>query len=97
MAPSRSPAAGYDVNDYLGRFVPITRAMGVRFRSFDDAGVVISAPLAPNINDKGIAFGGTLASLLFLSGWALEAFIEGGGGKAAAFHGLYVAMRKKIP
>jgi thioesterase domain-containing protein len=31
----------------------------------------MTAPLKPNINDKGIAFGGTLASMLALSGWAV--------------------------
>jgi thioesterase domain-containing protein len=29
------------------------------------------APLAPNVNDKGCAFGGSLVSLMTLSGWAL--------------------------
>jgi thioesterase domain-containing protein len=64
-------AAGRAINAYLARFVPITRAMGIRLRSFDDAGVTLTAPLKPNINDKGIAFGGSLASILALSGWAL--------------------------
>jgi len=31
----------------------------------------ITAPLAANVNDKGNAFGGSLASVLTLSGWAL--------------------------
>jgi thioesterase domain-containing protein len=64
-------AAVRALNAYLGRFVPITRAMGIRLRSFDDGGVMMTAPLAPNINDKGIAFGGSLSSILALSGWAL--------------------------
>lgn len=51
--------------------MPITRAMGIRLRSFDAGGVTMTAPLRPNINDKGIAFGGTLGSILALSGWAL--------------------------
>jgi thioesterase domain-containing protein len=29
------------------------------------------APLAPNVNDKGCAFGGSLVSLMTLCGWAL--------------------------
>lgn len=64
-------AAARAVNAYLGRHVPITRAMGIRLRSFGDDGVTMTAPLKPNINDKGIAFGGSLASILALSGWAL--------------------------
>jgi thioesterase domain-containing protein len=64
-------AAARAVNAYLARHVPITRAMGIRMRSFDEGGVTMTAPLAPNINDKGIAFGGSLVSILALSGWAL--------------------------
>lgn len=70
MGTSRR-AAGHDVNAYLARYVPITRAMGIRLRSSGADGVTMTAPLKPNINDKGIAFGGTLASILALSGWAL--------------------------
>ncbi len=64
--------AAHDVDDFLARHVPITQAMGIRLRSWGVAGVTITAPLKPNINDKGIAFGGTLASILALSGWRLS-------------------------
>lgn len=72
MSASHSrEAAGQRVNAYLADHVPITRAMGIRLRSFDDTGVTMTAPLEPNVNDKGIAFGGSLASILALSCWAL--------------------------
>jgi len=64
MRAPRTVVAGHDVNAYLARHVPITRAMGIRLRSFDAGGVTMTAPLAPNVNDKGIAFGGSLASIL---------------------------------
>jgi thioesterase domain-containing protein len=70
MAARTARAPAHDVNAYLARHVPITRAMGIRLRSFGADGVTMTAPLRPNINDKGIAFGGTLASILALSGWA---------------------------
>lgn len=70
MAARTARAPAHDVNAYLARHVPITRAMGIRLRSFGADGVTMTAPLKPNINDKGIAFGGTLASILALSGWA---------------------------
>jgi thioesterase domain-containing protein len=73
----------HDVNAYLARHVPITQAMGIRFRSFDGDGVLLTAPLAPNINDKGMAFGGTLASLLALAGWALTDLVLRRAGMAA--------------
>lgn len=75
--------AGHDVNAYLARYVPITQAMGIRMRSFDAAGVTMTAPLKPNINDKGIAFGGTLAAILALSGWALTDLVLREAGEAA--------------
>ncbi len=83
---SRNPGsaiAGHDVNAYLARHVPITQAMGIRMRSFDAAGVTMTAPLKPNINDKGIAFGGTLTSILALSGWALADLLLREAGLAA--------------
>ena len=43
----------------------------------------MTAPLKPNINDKGIAFGGTLASILALSGWALTDLVLREAGEAA--------------
>src|SRR6185312_1239186 len=33
--------------------------------------LVLGAPLAPNVNDKGCAFGGSLVSLMTLCGWGL--------------------------
>ena len=75
--------AKHDVNAYLARHVPITQAMGIRLRSFDAAGVTMTAPLKPNINDKGIAFGGTLASILALSGWALTDLVLREAGEVA--------------
>lgn len=77
------PAGTHDVNAYLARHVPITQAMGIRFRSFDGDGVLFTAPLAPNVNDKGMAFGGTLASVLALAGWALTDLVLRRGGVPA--------------
>jgi thioesterase domain-containing protein len=45
--------------------------MQLRVHSYDGARLVLAAPLAPNINDKGCAFGGSLVSLLTLAGWGL--------------------------
>ena len=33
--------------------------------------ITLSAPLAPNINDKGTAFAGSTAGLATLTGWCL--------------------------
>jgi len=51
--------------------IPLTRAMQVTAAAFDGESLVLAAPLAPNVNDKGCAFGGSLASLMTLAGWGL--------------------------
>jgi thioesterase domain-containing protein len=51
--------------------IPLARAMQLQIAAYGPNGLTLLAPLAPNINDKGCAFGGSLASLLTLSCWAL--------------------------
>ena len=51
--------------------IPITQKMGLRLVRYDHEGLVISAPLAENVNDKQTAFAGSLATVVTLSGWAL--------------------------
>lgn len=51
--------------------IPLTRAMGVRVVRADQYGLVIGAALAPNLNHKQTAFGGSLNSLATLACWGL--------------------------
>ena len=51
--------------------IPLTLAMRVEIRRYDGEHLILAAPLEPNVNDKGCAFGGSLASLMTLSGWGL--------------------------
>lgn len=51
--------------------IPLGAAMRLSIESLDDEGIVLSAPLGPNINDKGTAFGGALVSMMILAGWSL--------------------------
>lgn len=53
------------------RKIPLAAAMQIAVRAYDGDRLVLAAPLAPNVNDKGCAFGGSLASLLTLAGWGL--------------------------
>ena len=48
----------------------LAKHMSIIVESADDAGVVLRAPLAPNANYKGTAFGGSLYSVAVLTGWA---------------------------
>lgn len=62
--------------------IPLARAMALAVDRVGATGVRLSAPLAPNRNDKGCAFGGSLASLLTLASWGsvLAALGEAGEG-----------------
>ncbi|WEN15191.1 YiiD C-terminal domain-containing protein [Rhodanobacter sp. AS-Z3] len=51
--------------------IPLAHAMDLELAGYDDDSLTLRAPLAPNINDKGCAFGGSLVSVMTLSGWAL--------------------------
>ena len=51
--------------------IPLARAMELKVAEFDGNRLALAAPLAPNVNDKGCAFGGSLGSLLTLAGWGL--------------------------
>jgi thioesterase domain-containing protein len=51
--------------------IPLARAMGLSVGAYDNESLILAAPLAPNVNDKGCAFGGSLASLMTLAGWGL--------------------------
>ncbi len=51
--------------------IPLARAMNLQLGAYDIDTLSLCAPLAPNVNDKGCAFGGSLVSLMTLSGWAL--------------------------
>ncbi len=51
--------------------IPLARAMDLELSAHDDDRLVLRAPLAPNVNDKGCAFGGSLVSLMTLAGWGL--------------------------
>lgn len=53
------------------REIPLARAMQVSVAGYSGATLELAAPLAPNRNDKGCAFGGSLTALMTLAGWGL--------------------------
>ena len=67
---ARMAAAGALV-EFMREKIPMARAMDVRLAAYRDGMFSLGAPLAPNANDKGCAFGGSLVSLMTLAGWAL--------------------------
>ncbi len=59
----------YLQNRIAGEFT-LAQHIGIVVESADDDAVVLRAPLAANVNDKGTAFGGSLYSVAVLAGWA---------------------------
>ena len=51
--------------------IPPVHALQLRLAGYDRDSLSLAAPLAPNVNDKGSAFGGSLVSLMTLAAWAL--------------------------
>lgn len=54
--------------------IPLTAAMHWQIDQIDNQGLKASAPLTPNINDKGTFFGGSSSALMTISGWAFIKF-----------------------
>jgi thioesterase domain-containing protein len=51
--------------------IPLARSMALELGDYDGEQLTLRSPLAPNVNDKGCAFGGSLVSLMTLTGWGL--------------------------
>jgi len=60
-----------ELERYIHEHIPLSKAMGVSVVSVDESGVALEAPLGPNINHRGSAFGGSASALAILAGWAL--------------------------
>src|SRR5689334_10249031 len=58
-----------ELQETLIQEIPITQHLGITVESYEDHRLILSAPLAQNINHKGTAFAGSLNALLTLAGW----------------------------
>lgn len=58
-----------ELQETLMQEIPITQHLGITTQSYDGHRLVLSAPLAQNINHKGTAFAGSLNALMTLAGW----------------------------
>jgi thioesterase domain-containing protein len=65
-----TPARLYQLERQLHAMPPV-RALALRIVGYDGDTLALTAPLEHNVNDKGSAFGGSLASLLTLAAWGL--------------------------
>jgi len=67
----------------LTRDIPLGGAMDLTVARLDEKGIVLELPLAANVNDKGTAFGGALASAMILAGWSLPRLLMRRAGLSA--------------
>jgi thioesterase domain-containing protein len=67
-----------ELERYLHERIPLSRAMDVTVEHVGADEVRLCAPLAPNVNHEGTAFGGSIAALAVLAGWGwLRARLDG--------------------
>ena len=64
-------AAAHALVAFIRDGIPLARTMAIELGSYDGHTLVLGCPLAPNVNDKGCAFGGSLTSLMTLAGWGV--------------------------
>ncbi len=60
-----------EITAYLHAHIPITRSLGAVAVLHERGSFRLAAPLAPNLNHQGTAFGGSMSALAVLAGWAL--------------------------
>lgn len=60
-----------ELEQYLHRHIPLSKAMQVSVVEASDDSVAIAAPLAPNINHRETVFGGSASAVAILAAWAL--------------------------
>lgn len=51
--------------------IPLTKFMEIKITDYNNNYLISQAPLNININDKGTAFGGSLATMNIISSWGL--------------------------
>jgi len=60
-----------EIKSYLYQHIPLSKAMQTEVVRADTDKVILQAPLAPNINHRETAFGGSASALAILSAWTL--------------------------
>ncbi|MBE1160293.1 YiiD C-terminal domain-containing protein [Dyella acidiphila] len=64
-------AAAQNLVDFIRDGIPLAESMALELGSYDGERLTLACPLGPNVNDKGCAFGGSLVSLMTLTGWGV--------------------------
>ena len=61
----------HDLQAYLHQHIPLSGAMAVSVLEASLQRVVLSAPLAPNINHRDTVFGGSASAVAILAAWSM--------------------------
>lgn len=77
--------------------MPPVSAMQIRIAGYNGRVLRLQAPLQCNLNDKGNAFGGSLASLMTLAGWALTQLQVNLAGRKADVYVADSTIRYRAP
>ena len=60
-----------ELENYLHAHIPLSTAMQVAVVAVQPDTVILSAPLAPNINHRDTVFGGSASAVAILAAWSL--------------------------
>jgi thioesterase domain-containing protein len=60
-----------ELEQYLHDHIPMSKAMQVSVVGVQSDSIVLSAPLAPNINHRDTVFGGSASAVAILAAWSL--------------------------
>lgn len=60
-----------ELKDFIIREMPITQHLQFSIDQYDEHGLILSAPLLPNLNHRGTAFGGSISMLAILAGYGM--------------------------
>jgi thioesterase domain-containing protein len=64
-------ATAIELERYLHRHIPLSKAMQVSVLDVQSDSVTLSAPLPPNINHRESVFGGSASAVAVLAAWSL--------------------------
>jgi thioesterase domain-containing protein len=85
---SEERAAALEHLDHHYQAMPPVALMQLRIAGYDGRRLQLHAPLSVHVNDKGCAFGGSLASMMTLASWGVVSLLVEGAGLQAD---IYVA------
>jgi thioesterase domain-containing protein len=71
MAAMQALMSAQSLAQYLHQQIPLSRAMEIDALEVSEDSVLMSAPLAPNVNHRATVFGGSASALAILAAWSL--------------------------